>query len=228
MVNNVAIIPARYGSKRIPQKNFKILGGKPLLAHTIEQALRSRYLQQIVISTDFADIDQFLHGYDRSKITTHMRPEALAGDLVTTEEVLLSVLDQEWAKGVEYIVTLPPTTPFRSAETIDKCIELFLSKKADSVLAVSRAKIRIGSFDPQTLEFSFAMKTPPSKMSEWPLTFFDNSSVYITKSSVLRQKKYILGQNNYAVETDKIQGHDINDLVDWAFAESLIEKGFVK
>lgn len=228
MVNNIAIIPARYGSKRIPQKNFKILGGKPLIAYTIEQALRSRYLQQIVISTDFADIDQFLHGYDRSRIITHIRPEALAGDLVTTEEVLLSVLDQEWAKEVEYIVTLPPTTPFRSAETIDKCIELFLSKKADSVLTVSRAKIRMGSFDPQTLEFSFLMKNPPPKMSEWPLTYYDNSSVYVTKSSVLRQNKFILGQKNYAVETDKIQGHDINDPLDWGFAESLIEKGFVK
>jgi CMP-N-acetylneuraminic acid synthetase len=114
------------------------------------------------------------------------------------------------------------------AETIDKCIGLFLNKKADSVLAVGRAKIRIGSFDPQTLEFSFAMKNPPSKMSQWPPTFFDNSSIYITKSSVLKQKKFILGQKNYAVETDKIQGHDINDPVDWAFAESLIEKGFVK
>jgi CMP-N-acetylneuraminic acid synthetase len=228
MVNNIAVIPARYGSKRIPQKNFKILGGKPLLSYTIEQALKSRYLQQIVISTDFADIGRFLHGYDQSKITTHMRPEDLAGDLVTTEDVLLNVLDQEWAKGVEYIVTLPPTAPFRSAETIDKCIELFLSKKADSVLAVSRAKIRMGSFDPQTQEFSYTMKNPPSKMSEWPLTCYDNSSVYITKSVVLRQKKFILGQNSYAVETDKIQGHDINDPVDWAFAESLIEKGFVK
>jgi CMP-N-acetylneuraminic acid synthetase len=227
-LSNIAVIPARYGSKRIPQKNFKFLGGKPLLAYTIEQALRSRYLQLIVISTDFADIEQFLHGYDRSKILLHMRPEVLAGDLVTTEEVLLNVLDQEWAKGVEYIVTLPPTTPFRSAETIDKCIELFLNKKADSVLAISRAKIRMGPFDPQTQKFSLAMKNPPSKMSEWPLTFFDNSSVYVTKSIVLREKKFILGQKNYAVETDKIQGHDINDPVDWAFAESLIEKGFVK
>ena len=227
-MNNIAVILARYNSKRIPQKNFKILGGKPLITYTIEQALRSRYIQQIVISTDFADIDQFLYGYDRSRIITHIRSEALAGDLVTTEEVLLNVLDQEWAKEVEYIVTLPPTTPFRSAETIDRCIELFLNKKADSVLAVSRAKMRIGSFDSQTLKFSFAMKNPPSKMSEWPLTIFDNSSVYITKSSVLRQKKFILGKNNYAVETDKIQGHDINDPIDWAFAESLIEKGFVK
>ena len=226
--NNIAVIPARYGSKRVPHKNFKILGDKPLLTYTIEQALRSRYLQQIVISTDFADIDKFLHGYDRSRIITHIRPEALAGDLVTTEEVLLNVLDQEWAKGAEYVVTLPPTTPFRSTETIDKCIELFLSKKADSVLAVSGAKIRMGSFDPKTSEFSLAMKNPPAKMSEWPLTFFDNSSVYVTKSIVLRQKKFILGQKNYAVATDKIQGHDINDPVDWAFAESLVEKGFVK
>jgi CMP-N-acetylneuraminic acid synthetase len=86
----------------------------------------------------------------------------------------------------------------------------------------------MGPFDPQTQKFSLAMKNPPSKMSEWPLTFFDNSSVYVTKSIVLREKKFILGQKNYAVETDKIQGHDINDPVDWAFAESLIEKGFVK
>lgn len=228
MAKNIAIIPARYGSKRIPQKNFKVLGGKPLIAYTLEQALKSRHLQQIVISTDFTDIDRFLLDYDRSKIITHIRPVALAGDLATTEDVLLNVLDQEWAKEVEYIVTLPPTTPFRSAETIDKCIELFLSKKADSVLAVSRAKIRMGSFDPRTQEFSFTMKTPPSKMSEWPLTYFDNSSVYVTKSTVLRQKKFILGQKTFAIETDKIQGHDINDPVDWAFAESLIEKGFVK
>ena len=228
MVANIAVIPARYGSKRIPHKNFKILSKKPLLTYTIEEAMKSKYIQRIIISTDYGDIDQFLQGYDRCKIAAHMREKALAGDLVTTESVLLDVLDQEWAKGVEYIVTLPPTTPFRSAETIDKCIELFLSKKADSVLAFSQAKIRQGSFDPQTQKFSFKMKDPPSKMSEWPLTYFDNSSVYVTKSLIIREKRFILGEKNYAIETDIIQGHDINDPVDWAFAEALIEKGFIK
>lgn len=228
MIRNIAIIPARYGSKRIPHKNFKILGGKPLLAYTLEQAIKSRFIQKIVISTDYEDIEPLIGGHDRSKIFIHRRSKALAGDLVTTEEVLLDVLDQELALGAEYIVTLPPTTPFRSAETIDKCIELFLSRKADSVLAISRAKIRQGSFDPSTQKFSFKMKNPPSKMSEWPLTYFDNSSVYVTKNIVLRQKKFILGQKNYGFEIDKIQGHDINDPVDWAFAEALIEKGFIK
>jgi CMP-N,N'-diacetyllegionaminic acid synthase len=228
MTKNIAIIPARHGSKRISHKNFKMLGGKPLVAYTLEQAIKSRFIQKIIISTDYEDIEQLIGGYDRSRIFIHRRSKALAGDLVTTEEVLLNILDQEWARGVEYIVTLPPTTPFRSADTIDKCIELFLSKKADSVLAISGAKIRQGSFDPQTLKFSFEIKNPPSNMSEWPLTFFDNSSVYVTKSSVLRKKKFILGEKNYAFETDKIQGHDINDPVDWALAEALIEKGFIK
>jgi len=197
------------------------------LAYTIEQALKSSYIQRIVISTDYSEIDQIIDGFNQNRITIHVRPKALAGDLITTEEVLLNVLDQEWARGVEYIVTLPPTAPFRSAETIDKCIELFLSKKADSVLTISRAKIRLGSFAPQSLQFSFDMKNPPSQMAEWPLTSFDNSSVYVTRCSVLRRKKFILGEKNYALETDKIQGHDINDPVDWAVAEALIEKGFV-
>jgi CMP-N,N'-diacetyllegionaminic acid synthase len=227
ILKNIAVIPARSGSKRIPLKNFKILGGKPLIAYTIEEALKSRHIQRIVISTDYGDIDQFLQHYDRSKLKIHRRPEALAGDLVTTEEVLLHILGQDWAVGVEYIVTLPPTTPFRSAKTIDGCIELFLNKKADSVLSISGEKIRAGSYDPHTRRFAFKMKKPPSKMSEWPFTYFDNSSVYVTKAEVLRQQKFIIGPITYGYEIDKIEGFDINEPFDWAIAAKLIYERYL-
>lgn len=224
---NVAIIPARYGSKRVPNKNFKLLGNKPLLAYTIEEALKCSGLDRIIISTDHPNIHPFLHGFDPDRLVAHQRHSDLAGDLVTTEDVLVDVLDQEWAAGAEYVVTLPPTTPFRSARTIEMCVDLFVGQQADSVLAISCGKIRMGSFDPETRAFSLDLENPPAKMAEWPLTHFDNSSVYVTKSSVLRETRFILGKRNFAVVTDRVEGHDINDPVDWAIAEALIEKGFV-
>ena len=227
-MKNIAIIPARYGSKRIPQKNLKLLGGKPLLLYTVEQALKSQYIQQIVISTDIPGINELLKVLDQNRIRVHQRPASLAGDLTSTEEVLLGVLDQDWAKGTDYVVTLLPTSPFRSAGTIDRCIEFFLKKQADSVLTISRSKLKIGVFDPETKAFSLLIKNPPARMSEWPLTSWDNPAVYVTRVDVLREKKFILGKNTFALEIDKVEGYDINDLIDWAFAESLIEKGFVK
>ena len=227
MTRNLAVIPARYSSKRVPNKNFRRLGNKPLVAYTIEQALKCSRLDRIVVSTDHPDISSVIQGFDENRVIAHVRPPNFAGDLVTTEEVLLDVLDQKWAEGTEYVVTLPPTTPFRSAQTIEMCVELFLSRQADSVLAVSGRKIRMGSFDPVTQAFSFAMNNPPAKMADWPVTYFDNSSVYVTNSSVLRQTGFILGERNFAVVTDHVQGHDINDPMDWAIAEALIEKGFV-
>jgi N-acylneuraminate cytidylyltransferase len=228
MMSSIAIIPARYGSKRVPNKNFRQLGGKPLLTYTVEQALACATLRRIVISTDHPDIHSVLDGFDPDRVIAHQRHPDLGGDRITTEAVLLEVLDQDWAAKTDFVVTLPPTAPFRSARTIDACIELFVSRDADSVLAVSARKIRMGSFDSETQAFAFTLERPPVNMAHWPLTYFDNSSVYVTKSSVLRETGFILGTRNFAVVTDHIEGHDINDPLDWAMAEAMIEKGFVE
>jgi len=134
-VNILAIIQARGGSKSIPKKNIKLLAGKPMIAWTIEEAKRSKLLTRVIVSTDDEEIAQIAkqHGAE----VPFMRPAEFAQDLSTSLDVNLHAL--EWLEKNEnyvpdVVVMLPPTAPLRTAEDIDKAVEILLkSPDADSV-----------------------------------------------------------------------------------------------
>jgi len=130
----LAIIPARGGSKRVPNKNTKMLFGKPLIAHTILQAKESKYIDKVVVSTDDPEIKRIAQTYLCAVVD---RPKKLATDTASTESVIMHVIK----KAKEYnsvIVLLQCTCPMRTAEDIDKAIEMY--ERYDSVLSVCPSK----------------------------------------------------------------------------------------
>jgi len=133
----IAIIPARGGSKGIPRKNVRLLAGKPLIAYTIEAALKAKTIDQVIVSTDDKEIASISEEWGAKVI---QRPAELAGDLASSETALLHALQklsEEGAPQAELLVFLQCTSPFTSAEDIDGTVKTLIDKNADTALAVT-------------------------------------------------------------------------------------------
>jgi len=136
----LAVIPARGQSKRLPRKNLALLNGKPLLVHTIEQAVKSRYINKIVCSTEDDEIANIARRNGCQVIT---RPNRLAQDDIPTLPVIQHTLDYLW-KYQHYkpliVITLQPTSPLRTADDIDSTVKLLIDNGYDSTFSVTDAK----------------------------------------------------------------------------------------
>ena len=131
----IAIIPARGGSKGISRKNIKSLAGKPLIAYSIEAALKSKYINSVVVSTEDEEIAKISEKCGAEVIE---RPEELAKDEKPTIDVIFQVLEILRMKNhtPDIVVLLQPTSPLRDTEDIDNAIELFLNGGCESVVSV--------------------------------------------------------------------------------------------
>ena len=137
----IAIIPARGGSKGIPNKNIYPICQKPLIAYTIEAAKKSKYIDNVVVSTDSEKISEVSKQYGAK--VPFLRPDILASDTAKTIDVLIDALDRLQKNNEKYhtLVLLQPTSPLRSTEDIDSAIELFFANECESLVSVSEVKI---------------------------------------------------------------------------------------
>src|SRR3989344_1555145 len=133
----IAIIPARAGSKRIPQKNIKPLLGKPLLVYSIEKALTAKHINEIVVSTDDVKVADIARKYNVEIIH---RPLSLALDTTPTEDVLLHTIEEIQSRGktATHFVLLQPTSPLRHPQDIDQAIEKLKTENADSLFSACK------------------------------------------------------------------------------------------
>ncbi len=133
----VALIPARGGSKGIPRKNVRLLAGKPLIAHTIETALASRFVNRVVVTTDDREIEEISVRYGAETVR---RPAKLSGDSASSESALLHALDHlalREAYHPDLVVFLQCTSPLTQPEDVDGTVRVLLDEGADSALAVT-------------------------------------------------------------------------------------------
>lgn len=133
----IAIIPARGGSKRLPGKNIKLLGGKPLIAWTIEAAIKSNIFDHIFVSTDSEEIASVSRDYGAK--VPFLRPAELSSDTATTNDVvthLISWFEKEYSQEVSNIAILQPTSPLRNAQHIQEAFKVMEMKRAKAVVSV--------------------------------------------------------------------------------------------
>lgn len=133
----IAIIPARGGSKRLPGKNIKLLGGKPLIAWTIEAAIKSNIFDHIFVSTDSEEIASVSRDYGAK--VPFLRPAELSSDTATTNDVvthLISWFEKEYSQEVSNIAILQPTSPLRNAQHIQEAFKVMEMKRAKAVISV--------------------------------------------------------------------------------------------
>jgi CMP-N-acetylneuraminic acid synthetase len=129
MIKTVCLIPARGGSKRVPRKNIRELGGKPLLGYTIDAALESDVFDEIVVSSGDEEILSFA---DRDGITTDVRPESLRGDTVRTVDVIEEFVERpQILDEYDNVAQMLPTCPFRIAEDIRNAYDVFHEKDCE-------------------------------------------------------------------------------------------------
>jgi len=216
----LGIIPARGGSKSVPLKNIKSLRGTPLLAYAIRSAQQASSLSRFVVSTDHEDIARcaWEHGADVVD-----RPTAYATDTASTESALLHTLDVlEERDGFipDIILTLEPTSPFRTAATIDRCVALFEKTDADSVIGVVETRSCYGRITDG--RFSFLFPNQPRRRQEREPLYKEASIIYGTRTKTLREKQSVLGDCLYPLIVSEEEAFDINTPFDFMLAEALM------
>ena len=219
----LAIIPARGGSKSVPLKNIKPLCGKPLLAYTIEVAQSCPALNRLIVSTDHDKIARMAQDL---ACEVMMRPSELATDEASTEEALIHVLDslsQKEGYHPDVVLVLEPTSPLRTAETINKCIKILENCDADSVIGVVETHSNYGQILNDRFQFFFPNQ-PRRRQDRKPI-YKESSTIYGIRTEVLKRKKSVLGDRLYPLIVPKIEAIDINDALDFDLAEHFIKKG---
>ena len=222
---NVIVIPARSGSKRIKNKNIKILNNKPLITFLLDKFKKKKLKEKIFVSSDSNKIKNIVSNY--KNINFVKRPKKLASDLSKIEEALIHVINKEKLKKNGWIITIQPNSPFINYETIKKIINLTKISKKNCIMTVSKNNSDFWYKDKNNKNFVKRLfpKAPRNTQKRQPL-FEENSAIYATRISYLLKTKKIFDQKNISYEISKIEGLDINDRVDFFIAESIIKNGY--
>lgn len=226
----LGFIPARAGSKRIPNKNIKPLGNKPLIAYTIEASLKSKHINRTIVSTDSEEIADVARQYGAE--VPFMRPESISKTNSTEMEFFehaLSWLRQNENYEPDLIVLLYPTSPFRKSESIDRAIEKIQKyPEADSLRSIKLCtehphKMWVeenGYLRPFVDDEDYSIHTLSYQML--PTVYIQNASIYITKPVTIRNKKSPTGKIIIPFIMDEEESIDINNPIDFEFAEMKI------
>jgi len=218
-----AFIPARGGSKRIPQKNTHLLAGKSLIQYTLDSALKSSQIDTIVVSTDDPDVETISNQND---IKVLKRPPELAQDNSPTIEAILHFLDNynEIIQDRDIIILLQPTSPLRTKHHIDEALDLFRSKQCDSVVSVTQPEhspywCQKITNDILTPLFSEYLNT---RSQDLPETFIPNGALYIASVKTLKKYKTYYCPKTIPYIMDRENSKDIDEPIDLIIVESII------
>ena len=221
----LAIIPARGGSKRLPRKNVLPLGDKPLIAWSIEAAKESKYIDEIVVSSDDNTILDIADQYNIKKIK---RSAELSNDNATTIDVITNTI-KTCKRNFDYIILLQPTSPLRNAKHIDDAIELLKEKNADAIISVCETEH--SPLWSNTLQNDYDMsqflnKNLLNKRSQELQTYYRlNGAIYIANTEkLLKQNSFFLDKNIYAYIMPQKESIDIDTKLDFDFATFLLQE----
>ncbi len=219
----LAVIPARAGSKSVPHKNIREIGGKPMLAHSIDHAKASKYVNRIIVSTDSEEYASIAREYGAE--VPFIRPAEYATDTALDYDVFYHALT--WLKEEEHyepdiVVQLRPTYPIRDVKDIDAMIEMLMNNPvAESVRSMAKAeeipyKMWLKATDTKdTMRIEPLIKEIPEcynmPRQQLPQVYYQNACVDVFRPSVVLEKhsmsgNYILGyemQENYDIDTEE-------------------------
>jgi N-acylneuraminate cytidylyltransferase len=221
-MSSIAIITARGGSKRIPRKNIRPFFGKPIIAYSIEAALKSGLFSEVMVSTDDPEIAEVARQYGAE--VPFLRSEKNSDDTSSTVDVLVEVIEayKEAQKSFDYACCLYPTAPFVTAGSLQKAFEMLEGSDADTVLPIAAFSFPIFK--------SFRRATDGRVSFTWdeyrnyhsqdlPKAYHDSGQFYFFRTeNFLAQRKLFTG-NTLGMEVPETQVQDINDEEDWKLAE---------
>ena len=232
-MNAVAFIPARQGSKRVPGKNIRALGDHPVIAYSIVPALESGVFESVIVSTDSEEIAAVARHYGAD--VPFLRPSQFAGDTSPDIEWLEYTLTELKRRGRAWdcFSLLRPTSPFRTAGTIQRAWALFAAQQGvDSLRAIEKCTQHPGKMwvvNGNRMEpLLQGPKDQPWHSTPYqalPPVYVQNASLEIAWSRVVSERRTIAGDVLVPFVTEGYEGFDINDPHDWMIAERLIADG---
>lgn len=219
----LALIPARGGSKRLPGKNIRVLGGKPLIVWSIDVAKAIPDICDILVTTDAPEIAEVAAG--AGALVPWHRPPELATDSAKSADVCLHALDwYESAKGkVDGLLLLQPTSPFRSCDSVSRGIKVFRENNYRTVIGVSRAETHpMWSYkiDGLTMHPFVEGGGVLLRSQELPPAYAINGAFYLLKPEDLRRRKSFFSDDMVPLVIEKPEeAIDIDTQWDWNVAE---------
>ena len=221
----LCIIPARAGSKRLPNKNIMLLNGKPLIAYPIEVALKSKCFDDVIVSTDSEKIANLAKDYGAN--IPFMRPKKLATDkspVVDTIVWTINKYEKKYNTKIDILVILQATTPTTIIDDIKNCIELIIKKKYDSAITVFKVNDRpewCGIIRNKKYQKYFTEKQVKQMAKiDW---YMPTGGVYAVKKNVFMKKKMIITNNCGYIIIPPERNTDIDTILDFKFAEYLLK-----
>lgn len=223
----IIIIPARGGSKRIKDKNIYPLCQKPLIQYTLEAIQNSHLNIPTYVTTDCEKIARVCNKFKYAKIIN--RPPEISKDNSSTESAILHAISYigDKAKSHEWVMTLQPTSPFRSANTIKKFFNEANSCPTyfDSIMSVTKSNGDYWELD-KNGEMKRIKPNQPRRQQDRAPIFEENSAIYITRIKALKETNFILGKKVKGITIPATEGFDINTPEDLELATLL--KGSLK
>lgn len=226
----LAIIPARGGSKRLPRKNVLDLGGKPLIAWTIEAALDCTFLDEVMVTTDDDEIAVVAkrHG---AKIP-FLRPSALASDTASSFDAIKHTIDfykRELSKEFDFVVLLQPTSPIRGSRDVSDAIELLVHKNADAIISVcevDHSPLWMNTLpDDHRMDNFLRDEVKNVRSQDLPKNYRLNGAIYICRTArLLAERSFFISGNIFAYIMKKDASVDIDDISDFKLAKCLLSE----
>lgn len=221
-MKSIAIIPARGGSKRIPHKNIQLFLGKPIIACSIEAALKTELFQEVMVSTDDEEIVKIAREYGAS--VPFLRSDENANDYATLTDVLIEVVNMYADKGEEFdmICCILPTAPLITANDIQAAYSTLVNSDFDSVcpvVAFSYPILRSLNVDEDRC---LKMNWPEylsARSQDFKPAYHDSGTFYWIRTSVLLKEKKLFSNNGTAIVLDEFHVQDIDTQTDWKLAE---------
>jgi len=230
----VAFIPARSGSKRVPNKNIRPLGGHPMLAYTVRAAMDSGIFDAVICATDSEEYASVARYYGAE--VPFLRSKEISGDKSPDIEWVVWMLQSLAATGREFDVfsILRPTSPFRLPETIRRAWQAFTADPAaDSLRAVEKCKqhpgkmwvIRGGRMLPVMPFTNNGTPWHSSQYAALPEIYAQDASLEIAWSRIALEQNTIAGEAVIPFVSQGLEGYDINEPEDWLLAEHYLAQG---
>jgi CMP-N,N'-diacetyllegionaminic acid synthase len=221
----LAIIPARGGSKGVPNKNIRPLGGKPLIAWTIEAAQQSRYIDRLILSSDNLQIIEIARSYGCE--APFIRPSELAQDETPGIDPVLHAI--EMLPGYDLIVLLQPTSPMRISEDIDRCIETCFEGENTCCVSVTepdKSPFWMYSVDEERNLQSLFPHIKANRRQDLPNAYVLNGAVYAADSAWLIQERKFISPTTKAYMMPSERSMDIDTLEDFNYLEWKLNAGW--
>lgn len=224
-MKTVALIPARSGSKGLPDKNVKLISGKPLIAWSIERARSSELVDEVYVSTNCPRIASISRSYGAK--APFLRPQSISMDQSSTESAVQHFCEflQKQRLVYENILLIQCTSPIRAVGRFDDAIDDFNTRKLDSLIPVSKThRFLWKNFDKPVSDYNFKKRPRRQDITGSDQSYIETGSFYLFKSSkFLEIKNRICGKYGLYL-TPEEEAFDIDSALDFAICEALLNE----